>query len=183
MGRFRAIPYARALHSVLSGEGPAAVERGIQELAAIAEAIRAVPDLVRVMVTPTVPPETKTEILEEVLEKLGVGATVRRFAHVLQRHFRLEQVPEILVAYRDEVDRSLGRVRARVELAAPLPEKESRRLVSVLEDVVDATVIAEFVEKPELLAGFRAQVGSKVFDGSLVAQIDQLRRQAGGEQG
>jgi F-type H+-transporting ATPase subunit delta len=134
------------------------------------------------MVTPTMPPETKTEILEEVLERLGVGTTVRRFVHVLQRHFRLEQMPEILTAYRDEVDRSLGRVRARVELAAPLADRDTTRLVSVLEDVVDATVVAEFVDKPELLAGFRAQVGSKVFDGSLVGQIDQLRRQAGGEQ-
>ncbi len=182
MARFRAIPYARALHGVLTGEGPAVAERAIEELAAVAEAIRVVPELVRVMVTPTVPPDTKTVILEQVLERLGIGTTTRRFVHVLQRHYRLEKMPEILAAYREEVDRALGRVRARIELAAPAADPETDRLVAVLEDVVHATVVAKFVEKPELLAGFRAQVGSKVFDGSLVGQIDQLRRQAGGEQ-
>ena len=42
--------------------------------------------------------------------------------------------------------------------------------------MVGAEVVAEFEENPELLAGFRVQVGSKVFDGSLVGQVDRLSR-------
>ena len=38
-------------------------------------------------------------------------------------------------------------------------------------------VVADFEDNPELLAGFRVQVGSKVFDGSLVGQVDRLSRE------
>jgi len=183
MARFRAMPYARALFAVLGGEGPEAIERTADELAAMVEAMRAVPDLQRVMVTPTASPETKTEILDQVMDSLGIEGTTRRFLHVLQRHYRLEQLPDILSAYREVVDRSLGRVRARVETPTPLAANQQKRLLSALQDVAHADVVPEFVARPDLLAGFRVQVGSKVFDGSLVGQIDQLRRQAGAEQG
>ncbi len=183
MARFRAMPYARALLAVLGGEGPEAVEGAAGELAAMAEALAVVPELNRVMVTPTVNPETKTLILDEVMDSVGITGTTRRFLQVLQRHFRLEQLPDVVVAYREVVDRSLGRVRARVETPTPLAGGQQKKLLDVLEGVVHAAVVPEFVAKPDLLAGFRVQVGSKVFDGSLVGQIDQLRRQAGAEQG
>jgi F-type H+-transporting ATPase subunit delta len=183
MARFRAMPYARAFFSVLGGEGAEVVERSAGELAAMVEALHAVPELNRVMVTPTVNPETKTAILDEIMDGLGIVGTTRRFLHVLQRHYRLEQLPEVVAAYREVVDRSMGRVRARVETPIPLAAGQQKKLISVLEGVVHADVVPEFMARPELLAGFRVQVGSKVFDGSLVGQIDQLRRQAGAEQG
>ena len=45
------------------------------------------------------------------------------------------------------------------------------------------TVVADFVYNPELLAGFKVKVGSKVFDGSLVGQVNRLSRQTVIEQG
>jgi F0F1-type ATP synthase delta subunit len=44
-------------------------------------------------------------------------------------------------------------------------------------DVLGTDVVADFEENPDLLAGFRVQVGSKVFDGSLVGQVDRLSRE------
>jgi len=43
-------------------------------------------------------------------------------------------------------------------------------------------VFADFEHSPELLAGFRATVGSRVFDGSLTGQLEQLRRNIASEQ-
>ena len=56
-------------------------------------------------------------------------------------------------------------------------ETQQRELLGVLEGAVNSAVVADFVDNPELLAGFRVQVGSKVFDGSLVGQLKQLSRQ------
>ena len=79
-------------------------------------------------------------------------------------------------AYRDLVDRALNRTRARVEVPRPLTPAQRKELLTVLEEQVGGTVVAKFEERPELLAGFRVQVGSKVFDGSLVGQLEQLAR-------
>jgi len=46
----------------------------------------------------------------------------------------------------------------------------------VLSEVLGTDIAADFVFKPELLAGFRARVGSKLYDGSLVGQVDRLSR-------
>ena len=135
------------------------------------------------MVTPTVDPDTKTKILDEVLDSLGITEPVRRFVHVVQSNYRLEHMRDIATCYRDFVDRELGRTRARIEVAAAYDEADRRRIAEVMSAVMGATVVADFVHNPDLLAGFKVQVGSKVFDGSLVGQVDRLSRQTVIEQG
>lgn len=177
MGRFRATPYAKALHEVVLDQCPERVEEVVGELEGLAAALAAVPDFDRVLVTPMVAVETKTEILDQVLDLLGVVEPTRRFAHVVQRHYRMEHMPRIAEVYRELVDRGLGRTRASVEVPVELDHAHQAKLIAVLEGAVQSTVVADFIANPELLAGFRVQIGSKVFDGSLVGQLKQLSRQ------
>ena len=90
---------------------------------------------------------------------------------------------DIVDAYAATLDRALGRTRARVEVASELDPAEEKALIDVLGEMLEAEVVADFVANPDLLAGFRVRVGSKVFDGSLVGQLAQLRRQTEMEQG
>jgi len=176
MSRFRASPYAKALHEVVRDRCPERAAEVADELGRLSSALTAVPELDRAMVTPMVAVETKTAILDDVLDHLGITEPVRRFAHVVQRNFRMQHIPAILEAYREILDRLMGRTRARVEVPVALTTDQQRQLLEVLGGVVGAAVEAEFVENPELLAGFRVQVGSKVFDGSLNGQLEQLSR-------
>lgn len=183
MSRFRALPYAKALIEVVRDQCPERKEEVTEELEAVASALEAVPDFERVLVTPTVDTETKIGILDQVLDNLGITQPVRRFIHVVQHHYRMEHMRDIANAYRDLVDRELGRTRARIELATTYDEADRRRIAEVMSAVIGTTVVADFVHNPELLAGFKVQVGSKVFDGSLVGQVDRLSRQTVIEQG
>lgn len=183
MSRFRALPYAKALLEVITADAPERTEEVVVELATIARALAEVPDLERAMVTPMVAGDTKTAILDEVLDALGIGPPTRRFVHVVQQHYRLEHMADIAETFRDLVDRAKGRRRATVEVAATPPQAERERLISAMREVTGGDIVAEFVENPELLAGFRVQVGSKVFDGSLVGEIHRLSRETLTEQG
>jgi F-type H+-transporting ATPase subunit delta len=180
MARFRAVPYAKALDQVVRARCPERADAVVAELDRVAAALAAVPELQRVLVTPVVAVETKTTLLERVLDYLEVTDPARQLVHVVQRHFRMAQMGDIAAAYREQVDRALGRTRARVEVVRPLSQAQRRQLLDTLEGLVGGQVIAEFVERPELLAGFRVQVGSKVFDGSLVGQLERLCRPARG---
>lgn len=181
MSRFRAVPYARALFEAAGTADKA--QDFVQPLAEVCAAFEQVPELQRAMVTPTVAPETKTAILDAVLNQLGVTGMVARFVHVLQGNYRTEHLPAVVEVYRDIVDRAQGRVRATVQTAAELDEAARASLMRVMEEVVGAEVVADFEAVPELLAGFRVQVGSKVFDGSLSSQLEQLGRETFTEQG
>lgn len=183
MGRFRAQPYAKALLAVVQKEEPGRIETVADELDQVAAALKEVPDFHRVLVTPMVPVEAKTKILDSVLDALGTGEPTRRFLHVVQQHYRTEHMADIAAVFRELVDRSLGRTRARVETAVELAEVEQRRLVEAISAVEGATVVADFASKRELLGGFKLQVGSRVFDGSLAGELDRLSKEIEIEQG
>ncbi len=178
MGRFRALPYAKALHEVVMGGDADRADGVAAELDAVAETLEAVPEFQRVLTIPTVPVETKSDVLDAVIDSLGIQAPTRRFLHVVQQHYRMEHMRDIATAYRELVDRAAGRTRASIEVAGELSEEERRRIIGALARVVGADVVASFENRPELLAGFRVQVGSKVFDGSLVGQVDRLSRES-----
>ena len=183
MTLFRAYPYAKALFEVVREKDPQRVEAVADELDRVAAALEAVPDFQRVLETPVLSVEAKTKVVDEVLDVLAVGELTRRFVHVVQHNYRMQHMQDIARAYHELVDRSLGRIRAKVETATALDEIERGRLVEAISAIEGATVVADFEAKPELIAGFRMQVGSRVFDGSLSGELDRLSRQIEIEQG
>ena len=183
MGRFRALPYAKALLMVVQKDGPQRLEQVAVELEAVATAMVAVPEFERVLVAPTVAAEKKTQILDAVLDALDMGQPTRRFLQVVQQHYRMQHLPDIAAVFRELVDTSLGRTRASIETAAGLDESERGLLVDVVSAIEGAEVVAKFSERPELLGGFRLQVGSRVFDGSLAGELKRLSKEIQVEQG
>jgi F-type H+-transporting ATPase subunit delta len=183
MGRFRAVPYAKALLAVVQNEDPSRVEDVAEELENVAAALKEVPEFHDVLVTPMVSVEAKTKILDAVLDALEIGEPTRRFLHVVQHHYRMQHMTDITAAFRELVDRSLGRTRARVETAIDLDEYSRRRLVDAISAVEGAEVVADFEANRDLLGGFKLQVGSRVFDGSLAGELDRLSKEIEIEQG
>lgn len=183
MARFRALPYAKALMVVVKDETPERREMVADELDRVTAALDSVPEFLKVLVSPTVGVEVKSAILDEVLDALEIGQPTRRFLHVVQHHYRMQHMADIAVAYRELLDQSLGRTRVRVETAAALDAVQRDRLVHVVEAVEDAAVVADFAVNPALLGGFRLQVGSRVFDGSLAGELSRLSREIEIEQG
>ena len=183
MGRFRAVPYAKALLAVVQKEDPARAEDVAEELDGVAAALKAVPEFHDVLVTPMVSVEAKTKILDAVLDAIEIGEPTRRFLHVVQHHYRMQHMTDIAATFRELVDQSLGRTRARVETASELDEGSRRRLVDAISAFEGATVVADFKANRDLLGGFKLQVGSRVFDGSLAGELDRLSKEIEIEQG
>ena len=183
MARFRAFPYAKALLDVVQKEDPARAEQIAAEIDRVAAALKAVPDFHRVLVTPMVAVEVKTQILDAVLDALEIGEPTRRFLHVVQHHYRMQHMSDISATFRELVDQSLGRTRARVETAIALEEPERRRLVDAISVFEGAAVVADFEANRDLLGGFKLQVGSRVFDGSLAGELARLSKEIEIEQG
>ncbi len=179
MGYFRPVPYAKAFHQVVLDRAPEREQAALDELIRLAKAIEISPELRRAVVTPNISVEGKTAIVEGLLDLLEIEEPTRSFAHVLQHNYRFLHTSSIAGAYRELVDRQHGRVRARIEVAGPADPAERKRIVDTLASVVRAEIVADFEQNDALLAGFRATLGSRVFDGSLVGQLEQLVRQMG----
>ena len=183
MTRFRALPYAKALMAVVKDETPERREAVAEELDRVTATLDSVPEFFQVLVSPTVSVEVKSTILDEVLDALEIGQPTRRFLRVVQQHYRMQHMADIALAYRELLDQSLGRTRVSVETAAALDADQRDQLVHVVEAMEDTSVVADFAVNPDLLGGFRLQVGSRVFDGSLAGELGRLSREIEIEQG
>ncbi len=181
MSRRIARPYAAALFAVLEGEGVAALRAVEGQLAAVAELFRREPRLLRVFEVPSVSLAAKRELLAKIGAALDLRVQTRRMLAALAQHLRLRYTPEVVSAFRDLVDRKEGMVRGRLELPTePAPEQVAT-LASALTRVVGARVELEPVVRRELLAGFIARVGSRVFDGSVRSQLRRFAAAAAQE--
>ncbi|HEX6199656.1 MAG TPA: ATP synthase F1 subunit delta [Thermoanaerobaculia bacterium] len=165
-------PYAQALLKVAGG-----TEQGVavrDQLRALRDAMEAVPGIARLAANPAVPVPEKSRILRRIGERLGLGDLAFRFVDLLLSNYRLQHLPAVLEALEAELDRRLGVATAQVTTAHPLDAEETERLRQALGGMLDRRVDLELEVDPGLIAGFRARVGSTLYDASLKGQLDRL---------
>ncbi len=169
-------PYAQALLKTAGG-----TERAVEvrdQLRALADAMDRVPGIAKMAATPAVPLEVKHRVLREICDSLGLagerGDLVRRFVGLLLDNYRLQYLGAVLEVLDLEIDRRLGVARAAVTTAQPLDDAETERLRAVLGKALDRKVELTLAVDEGLIAGFKARVGSTLYDASLEGQLDRL---------
>jgi F-type H+-transporting ATPase subunit delta len=97
--------------------------------------------------------------------------------YVVIDHRRIGIIDEISDAFDLLLDERLGFVRAEVVSAAPLNQRRSAEIESELSSLTGKRMRLRFAVDAALLGGVSARIGSKVYDGSVRGQLEQLRRQ------
>ncbi len=166
--------YAKSLADVVM-EVRAVDEVG-RDLELYREIFLAVPDLLDAFHNPAIPKETKEKILSELLARYPVSRITENFLKVLLDHNRLRFFHEILALYAKTLNERKGIVTAQVASAAPLSEAEQRELRESLARATGRTVILDVQTDKELLGGLVVRIGSTVYDGSVLRQLEEMRR-------
>lgn len=166
--------YAKAVFELAKERGQ--VEAIGRELDAVAEQIRGEPTLHAFFARPWVTGGVKRATAVEIATRLGLSQLTRDLVGLAAAQGRAAQLAAIGGAYRDLVDRDLGRIRARVRTAVALTGDERRMLGARLQRALGGNeVIIEEVVDRALLGGFVAESGSYVVDGSLEGQLGRMR--------
>ena len=167
--------YAKALFALAKERGVAdTVER---ELETVVAAVAADAELQRFLERPWYSADVKRKVAVQVAERLGVSRLVRDFLALVAVRRRAAQLGDIVTAFRDTLDRDLGRVRARVRTAVALTAEERSVIQAKIGRAVGATnVILEEVVDPTLLGGFIAEIGSQILDASLDGQLARIHQ-------
>lgn len=150
------------------------------ELAGLGEYFRdnAVPRLT--LESPATTTETRMRLLEAIEGALpALSVYTRNGLRALVENRRFGLFPEVLEAYRREVDRYHEVVEVEVTSAEPLDEKQRELLKGTIQRTLAGgkDVRLDLIVDPRLLAGLVARVGSVVYDGSLRHQLGQIRQQ------
>lgn len=165
--------YARALFQ-LAKEDQQTTQIGDQ-LDSLRALFDSSPELREALLTPLYPVRERRQVLRRISEAEGVSDLVTNFYSYLIDQRRLIDFPGIHEEYARLVDEESGLVTASVVTASPLDEASQDRLRRALSERTGFEVRLELDVDPSLIGGAIAKVGDLVFDGSIRAQLDQLR--------
>lgn len=165
-------PYAQALLKVAGSTEQAVADR--DQLRALRTAMDEVPGIARMATNPAVPMADKRRVVEAIGERLGLSELASRFVLLLLSNYRLQHLPAVVETLEAELNRRLGVAIAEVTAAQELDEAERERLRATLGRMLDREIEMKVAVDPTLIAGFRARVGSTLYDASLQGQLDRL---------
>jgi F-type H+-transporting ATPase subunit delta len=169
--------YARALAEVIDAQ-KLDLDAVQQQLGEIADLLDESYELREVLSDPSIPETQKLGVLDALSGKMGFGKTVRNFLAVVIAHERLHELRSILQGFAALVDREEKVAEAEIVTARPLDDASKRRLEARVAELAGGeTVRATYREDASLLGGAVVKLGSTVYDGSLKAQLEQLKQE------
>jgi F-type H+-transporting ATPase subunit delta len=172
--------YARALADVVF-ETRQDAAKTLQELHALSALLRANPDLRRVWENPAISAEQKRGVLDAIAKREGLSREVRNFVAVLIDHRRMHFYDSIVAQLAQELDARMGFAEAQITSARDLSEAEKRALEAQVEKLTGKKVRAKYGRDSAILGGAIVRVGSAIYDGSVLGQLQKIREQITGE--
>lgn len=172
MERQVASRYAEAVFSLAQEKKE--VDQVGEDLKTVVQLVEELPDLAKVLEHPEVGEHRKYQLIDRAFAG-RVSPTTIAFLKTLVQRNRSELLPYVLAEYQLLVDRSRGIERVQVDTAAPLSPEQESRLRAALEKLTGKNIIFETQVVPELLAGLRVQVNSRMIDGSAAGRLEAMR--------
>jgi F-type H+-transporting ATPase subunit delta len=167
--------YAKALADL--GQQHGTLQNLHKELLAIDALVSASADLQRLVSYPLIAPADRTKAFNAILRQAGASDTIQKFFQVVTQASRLSCLHDIVACYGELVDKSLGVVEAKVVSAQSLSPSQSQHLVTSLGGRTGKTIRVQWRQDPTLLGGIQVQIGSTVYDASLLGRLRLLRTQ------
>ena len=168
--------YARALAAVISNQKLDLIAAHGQ-LNNFADLLEESADLREVLQNPSIPEAQKLKVLDTLAPRLGLSRPIRNFIALITHHQRLHQLRDMMAAYSSLADENSGIAEVEITTARPLDDA-SRWLLEqqVAKLAGEPRVQAIYHQDPSLLGGAVVRLGSTVYDGSVRAQLEQMRQ-------
>lgn len=170
-----ALRYAHAFADVTESRrlDQVAVER---QLADFNATLAGSGDLREVLMNPSIPRKQKLKVLDAIARRLAMAPEARNFLAVIIDHERLSELDEILAEYHAVADKQSGMVEAEIVSAHALNAEDLAELESQVEKLAGGRVRTTYRQDAALLGGAVVRIGSTVYDGSIRAQLQQLKK-------
>ncbi len=166
--------YARALFELAEDAGAlAAVETDVDALlAALAESA----ELTRALTSPIHAADGKGKALAALADALKAHDLTKNFLGVLADNRRAGDLKAVLRAFKIIAARRRGSATADVVTADALTQAQLKDLKTALKTALGRDVEIRTEVREELIGGLIVKVGSRMFDSSLKAKLEGLRK-------
>jgi F-type H+-transporting ATPase subunit delta len=173
--------YASALVDVVTGPAGMDAAQSSGQLRAFEAVLASSAELRNVLASPAVTSARKRAVVRQLTDRLGAAKIVRNFLLVLTDHRRLPGLSQVIDSFEVQLDERLGFVRAELQTASELDERQKAALVEGLSRFSGKKVRAQFAVETSLIGGVVAHIGSTLYDGSVRGQLTSLARRLAAE--
>ena len=168
----RAESWASAMFEVTKAEG--SLDTVEDELFRFARLMEGSDDLRQALTDPSLPPERRRAIAEEVLDGKVSDLTASLVAFVVGAG-RARELPAIIDRLVERAASERRQVIAEVRSAIPLDDDQRRRLAEALSSNLGKDVDVKVVVDESVMGGLVARVGDTVIDGTVRHRLERLR--------
>ena len=167
--------YAHAFASVAASShlNTAAAQQQLDDFSGTLAGSR---ELREVLMNPSITTEQKLKVLDVIAGRIGMFPQVRNFLAVIMDHQRLTELNEILAEYHAVADEQTNLAEAEITSARPLNDQDRAELEAQVSKLAGGRIRATYHQDATLLGGAVVRIGSKVYDGSIRAQLQQLKQ-------
>jgi F-type H+-transporting ATPase subunit delta len=167
--------YAHALASVTASlKLDAAAAQ--QQLDDFAQTLAGSRELREVLVNPSISSVQKLKVLDAIAGRIGMFPQVRNFIAVVMDHGRLSELSDMVSEYAAVTDEQSGFAEAAITSAHALNEDDRAELEAQVAKLAGGRIRATYSQDKTLLGGAVVRIGSTVYDGSIRAQLVQLKQ-------
>jgi len=163
--------YAEALYQI--GTSEQTVDELGASLQRLQEALGG--EILRALRNPGIPLRARRAALDAATA--SEPKAIRSLLDLLLERERIALFPQIATAYVDLVERRAGIVKGTITTAKEIGANEQEALVRSLERSSGKKIRATFAVDESLIGGAKVQVGDRLIDSSLKAQLAELERE------
>jgi F-type H+-transporting ATPase subunit delta len=146
-----------------------------QQMRDFADALTTSHELREFLENPSIDMPRKLKVLDALAPRIGMYPQVRNFIAVILDHRRLGELNDIITEFRRLSDEHSGITEAHITSARQLDPAARAELEAQVSKLTGGPVRASYSEDANLLGGAVVEIGSTIYDGSLRAQLNQLK--------
>ncbi|MFV0380989.1 MAG: F0F1 ATP synthase subunit delta [Breznakia sp.] len=164
--------YAEAFFEVALEEAKMDIFK--KDLQDINDVLHQAPEVMHVIKHPETTKVEKKQLFQKLFQ--DCDALTMNFLYVLVDEERARYVAEIYDCFLKFMYEHQGIEIAYVYSAAPLYDPEKQDIQKMLEKKRNKEIICQYIVKKELIAGIRIQIKDDIMDHSILAQLQNLKR-------
>ena len=165
--------YAKALLLISKEDGQTDAYR--KELSGFAGLMAQENVLNQAITNPLYNANKRRNVLQAVLDSLGISKTMKSFLLLLFDKGRIGFIGSINEFYQKLADELKGVARASLISATELSEDTVQKIQAALSKKTNKKIILEVAQDRELIGGIVTKIGDLVWDGSIKTQLANMR--------
>jgi len=118
--------------------------------------------------------QEKRGVLDALLKKKNYSEMIDHFLRLIQEKRRISFITQIRNGLLLLVESHEGIERVEVIASSPLEKGQKKEIVNALEKSTGKKVVLEESIDPSIIGGLIIKAGSKIYDGSIVTQLNSL---------